>query len=45
MSDNSLSKIPYWGGKAKSSGVCVSKIQAYAKLIDVGDALDPILME
>ena len=45
MSDNSLSKILDWGGKAQSYGVYVSKIQAYAEFIDVGDALDPILME
>ena len=44
MTDNSLSKIPYWDGKAESSGVCVSKIKAYAKFVGVGDALDPILM-
>ncbi len=33
------------GGKAKSFGVYASKIEAYAKLVDVGDALDPLLMK
>ncbi len=36
MTDNSLSKIPYWDGKAESFG---------AKFMGVGDALDPVLME
>ena len=44
MTDNSLSKIPYWDGKAESFGVYVSKIEAYAKFVGVGDALDPVLM-
>jgi hypothetical protein len=44
MSDNSLSKIPYWDGKAESFGVYVSKIEAYAEFMGVGDALDPVLM-
>ena len=41
MTDNSLSKIPYWDGKAESFGVYVSKIEAYAEFMGVGDALDP----
>ena len=45
MTDNSLSKIPYWDGKAESFGVYVSKIEAYAECMGVGDALDPVLME
>jgi hypothetical protein len=44
MTDSSLSKIPYWDGKAESFGVYVSKIEAYAEFMGVGDALDPILM-
>jgi len=44
MSKSSLSKIPYWDGKAEIFRVYVSKIEAYAKFIGVGDALDPILM-
>ena len=44
MSKNRLSKILYWDGKAKSFGVYVSKFEAYAKLIGIGDALDSILM-
>ena len=44
MSDNSLSKIPYWDGKAESFGVYVSKIEVYAEFMGVGDALDPVLM-
>ena len=44
MTDNSLSKIPYWDGKAESFGVFVSKIEAYAKFLGIGDALDPVLM-
>ena len=45
MTDNTLSKIPYWDGKAESFGVYVSKIKAYAEFMGVGDALDPVLME
>ena len=45
MSDNSLSKIPYWDGKAESFGVYVSKIEAYAEFMGVGDALDPKLSD
>jgi hypothetical protein len=45
MSVNNLSKIPYWDGKAKSFSIYISKIQAYAEFIGVGDALDPVLME
>ena len=44
MSNNSLSKIPYGDGKAESFGVYVSKIEAYAKFMGFGDALDPELM-
>jgi hypothetical protein len=44
MTDNSLSKIPYWDGKAESFGVYVSKIKVYAKFTDVRDVLDPVLM-
>ena len=44
MTDNSLSKIPYWDGKAESFGVYLSKIEAYAESIGVGDALDPVLI-
>jgi hypothetical protein len=44
MSDNSLSKIPYWDGKAESFGVYISKIEVYAEFMGVGDALDPALM-
>ena len=44
MTDNSLSKIPYWDGKVESFGVYISKIQAYAEFMGFGDALDPILM-
>ena len=44
MTDNSLSKIPYWDGKSESFGVYVSKIEAYAEFMGVGDALDPVLM-
>ena len=45
MTDNSLSKIPYWDGKSESFGVYVSKIEVYAEFVGVGDALDPVLME
>jgi hypothetical protein len=44
MTDNSLSKITYWDEKAESFGVYVSKIEAYAEFMGVGDALDPVLM-
>ncbi len=44
MTDNSLSKIPYWDGKSESFGVYVSKIEVYAEFMGVGDALDPVLM-
>ena len=44
MTDNSLNKIPYWDGKSESFGVYVSKIEAYAEFMGVGDALDPVLM-
>ena len=44
MTDNSLSKIPYWDGKAENFGVYVSKIEAYAEFMGVGDALDPEMM-
>ena len=36
VSDNSLSKILFWDGKADRFGVYISKIEAYA--------LDPVLM-
>ena len=44
MAENSLSKIPYWDGKAENFGVYVSKIEAYAEFMGVGDALDPVMM-
>ena len=44
MTDNSLSKIPYWNGKVESLGVYVSKIEAYAEFMGAGDMLDPVLM-
>ena len=44
MTENSLSKILYWDGKAESFGVYVSKIKAYTEFMGVGDALDPMLM-
>ena len=44
MTNNSLSKIPYWDDKAESFGVYVSKIKAYAEFMSIGDALDPVLM-
>ena len=40
MFESSLSKIPFWDGKVKSFGVYVSKIEAYAEFMDMGDALD-----
>ena len=45
ISENSLSKIPFWDGKAESFGVYVSKIKAYAEFIGIGEALNPILRE
>ncbi len=36
MSDSSLSKIPYWDGKAESVGVYISKIEMYAEFMGVG---------
>jgi len=45
MSESSLSKIPFWDGKAESIGVYVSRIKAYAEFVGVGGALDPILMK
>ena len=45
MTDNILSKIPFWDEKPESYRVYVSKIKAYAKFIGVGDALDPVLMK
>jgi hypothetical protein len=39
MSESSLSKIPYWDGKTECFGVYVSKIEAHAEFISVGDAL------
>ena len=44
MTDNSLSKIPYWDDKAENFGVYISKIEAYAEFMGIGDALDPVLM-
>ncbi len=44
MTNNSLSKIPYWDGKSESFRVYVSKIEADAEFMGVGGALDPILM-
>ncbi len=44
MTDNSLSKIPYWDGNVESFCVHVSKIKAYAKFMGIGDALDHVLM-
>ena len=44
MTDKSLSKIPYWDGKSESFGVYISKIEAYAEFMGVGDVLDPVLM-
>ena len=45
ISKNSLSKIPFWDGKAESFGVYVSKIEAYADFIGIGEVLDPILIK
>ena len=44
MAIYSLSKITYWDGKGESFGVYVRKIEAYAKFLGIGDALDPVLM-
>ena len=44
MANNSLSKIAYCEGKAESFGVYVSKIEAHAEFLGIGDALDPVLM-
>ena len=44
MSKNRLNKILFWGGKAESFGANVNKIEANAKFICIGDALDPIVM-
>ena len=44
MSKSSLSKIPFWDGKAKSFGIYVSKIKAYAEFVGIEDALDSVLM-
>jgi len=44
MTNNILSKIPYWDGKVESFGVYISKIKEYAKFMGIGDALDPVLM-
>jgi hypothetical protein len=44
LSENSPSTIPFWGGKPKSFRVHVSKIEAYAKFIGIGDVFDPRLM-
>ncbi len=45
MSKNSLSKIPFWDGKAESFRVYISKIEACTEFVGMGDALDPILMK
>ncbi len=45
MSENNLSKIPFWDGKAKSFGVYISKIEAYAEFIGMWDTLDPVLLK
>ena len=45
MSEKRLSKIPFWDGKSKNFGAQVSKIEAYAEFVGIGNALDPILME
>ena len=44
MTNNCLSKILYWDGKAENVGVYISKIEAYAEFLDIGDALDLVLM-
>jgi hypothetical protein len=44
MTHNSLSKISYWDGNGESFGLYVSKIEAYAEFMGIGDALDPTLM-
>ena len=45
MSKSSLSKIPFWDGKAKGFGVSISKIEANAEFVCVGDVLDPVLIK
>ena len=45
MSGDSLSKIPYWDGKAGKFRLDISKIEACAEFVGVVDALDPALME
>ncbi len=45
MSKSGLSKILDWDGKTESFGVYVSKIEAYAKFLDMGDVLDTDLMQ
>ena len=46
MSENSLSKIPYWDEKAESLGVHVCKIQLNAEFFRVrDDKFNPVLME
>ena len=44
MTNNSMGRIPYWDGKAESFRVYVSKIEAHAQFIGIGDALNPVLM-
>ncbi len=44
MSESRLSKILHWDGQAERARIYVSKIEAYAKVIGIGDALDPIYM-
>ena len=46
MSENSLSKIPYWDEKAESLGVHVCKIQVNDEFFHVrNDKFNPVLME
>jgi hypothetical protein len=40
MTDNSLSKIPHWDRNAESFGVYLSKIEAHAEIMGVGDVLN-----
>jgi len=44
MCGNSLGMIPYWGMKAESLGLCVSKVQAFAKFIGMGDKMNLVLL-
>jgi hypothetical protein len=44
MTNNSLSKIPYWDGKSEGFGVYLSKIEAYTEFMGVGGVLDLVLM-